>query len=243
MKKIFFLLFCLPLLLGSDTLFAQKKPNFEEGTIVFGLSMEGGEAQMGMLAGMVNMSMSFKGDKSKLDIGLMGGALGKFQIVSPGEGQNAFMMYDVPMANDRAVVRLDSVPNAEGTDGQAPAPTVNTGGLFNGADIKYVKGSKKIAGYKCKKAEMSLMGQTATIYYTDKLRPASMPQGFDKLKGFPLELELNFMGMKLNFVAKEVKKGGVETADFQKPDGYQEITMEEFMKKAQEMGKGGGIGM
>ncbi len=240
MKKILFLLFFLPLLLGSDALFAQKKPNFEEGTIVFGLNMEGGEAQMGMLAGMVNMSMSFKGDKSKLDIGLMGGALGKLQIVSPGEGQKSFMMYDVPMINDRAVVRLDSVPQAEG---QAPAPEVNAGGLFNGADIKYVKGRKKIAGYKCKKAEMSLMGQTATIYYTDKLRPASMPQGFDKLKGFPLELELNFMGMKLNFAAKEVKKGGVGAADFQKPDGYEEITLEEFMKKAQEMGKGGGIGM
>jgi GLPGLI family protein len=243
MKKIIVLLLCLPLLLGSDALFAQKKPNFDEGTIVYGLNMDGGEAQMAMIAGMVNMSMSFKGAKNKLNISLMNGALGSLQIVSPGDGKGGFMLYDVPMAQERALVRMDSsamsnMPTEEG----AKTPG-NPAELFNGADIKYVKGSKKIAGYKCKKAEMSFLGQSATIFYTEKLRPAALPQGFGNLKGFPLEIQLNLMGMQINFAAKEVKKGGVAPTEFEKPSGYEEITMEEFMKKAQEMGKGGGIGM
>ena len=130
------------------------------------------------------------------------------------------------------------VPKAQ--EGET-APT-SPGTFFEGADIKYVKGSKKIAGYKCKKAEMTFMGQSATIFYTDKLRPAAMPQGFGNLKGFPMEMQLNLLGAQITFVVKEVTKETIEEANFVKPEGYEEITLQEFLDKAKQMG-GGQIGL
>lgn len=242
MKKILCFLL-LAALTSTTVLNAQKKANFEEGTIVYGLNLEGGESQMAMIANAVNLSMSFKGKQNKLNISLMNGALGSFQLISPGDGKGGFMLYDVPMANERAMVRMDSASLAaaqkEG-NGEAAAVPSNP---FAGSEIKYLKGKKKIAGYNCKKAEMSFMGQSATIFYSDKLRPAALPQGFGNLKGFPLGIELDLMGTKIVFMAKEVTKNGVSASEFTVPSGFPEITLEEFMKKAQEMGKGGGIGM
>ena len=95
-------------------------------------------------------------------------------------------------------------------------------------EFKYVEGTKKIAGYECKKALMVVdsVGEIE-IYYTEDL-PAGANKQFEGLKGFPLEYTIDSGQFKMKMTAKTVKAETLGTDLFAIPDGYDKMTFEEF---------------
>lgn len=105
-------------------------------------------------------------------------------------------------------------------------------------EIKYVDGTKEIAGYKCKKAEMTVTDKDGNksqfeVYYTEDLPyTGGFKNGIKGLKGFPLEYTMKApdYDMTMHFTAKSVSKEKVSPDKFVVPEGYKETTREELMK-------------
>ena len=113
-------------------------------------------------------------------------------------------------------------------------------------DIKYVDGTKEIAGYTCKKAEVtatSKTGETTTadVYYTEKLPAFKGKSGIKGLKGCALEFSVSQQGIKITMTATEVKQQSVSDDTFIVPKGYKLVTQQEMMADMQK-NMGGGDG-
>lgn len=105
--------------------------------------------------------------------------------------------------------------------------------------IEYVDGEKEISGYACKKAIIKTTGEDGEeeemeVFFTEEI-PASANDKLPGLKGYPLEYSMNAQGMLMTLSAKDVSKEKVSKKLFETPEGYQSMTMEEFM---QSMGGG-----
>jgi len=98
-------------------------------------------------------------------------------------------------------------------------------------EIKLIDESKTIAGYNCKKAEITKDGETMEVYYTDEI---AVP--FDKnsqyqiegINGILMEYVVDQQGMTITFRAKEVKKAKQKPALFTVPSDFEKKTLDEF---------------
>jgi GLPGLI family protein len=106
-------------------------------------------------------------------------------------------------------------------------------------DIKYIDGTKKIAGYTCKKAQVTITVQdqtvTTTVYYTEDITiDPKVPLAFKGLKGFPLEYSVSAQGMEITFSASKVSKESIPDDTFKAHvSGYKPMTYEEIMADVQ----------
>jgi GLPGLI family protein len=100
--------------------------------------------------------------------------------------------------------------------------------------IIYSKETKTIAGYECKKAtyitkDEAGEDQELEVFYTEEI-PSEANDKLPGLKGYPLEYAINAQGMLMTLAAKSVSKEKVSKKLFQIPEGYEEMSMEDFMK-------------
>jgi GLPGLI family protein len=108
-------------------------------------------------------------------------------------------------------------------------------------NIKYLDETKTIAGYKCKKAEVTMKSkegkeEVLNVFYTDEIPTSELKTAYKGLKGFPMEYIMNQSGIKMTFAAKSVSKEPVPDSKFEIPkEGYTETTMEDFQKSMQKM--------
>jgi GLPGLI family protein len=102
--------------------------------------------------------------------------------------------------------------------------------------IKYIDGTKTIAGFNCKRAEIKLKNKDASeetidVYYTQEIPSDKMKETFEGLKGFPLEYSITQGGIKMSFSTKSISKEPVPDSKLDLPkDGYIQTTMEELKK-------------
>ncbi len=103
--------------------------------------------------------------------------------------------------------------------------------------IKYTDETKEIAGYKCKKAVITVKSkegkeEIVDVFYTEKIPASELKSAYKGLKGFPLEYSMSQSGIKMKFYAKTVSKGKVADSKFEIPkEGYKETTLEELQKE------------
>ncbi|MBL7888531.1 MAG: GLPGLI family protein [Bacteroidia bacterium] len=108
--------------------------------------------------------------------------------------------------------------------------------------IKYTDETKEVAGYKCKKAEVTLKTkdgkeETLNVYYTEEIPTTDVKSVYKGLKGFPLEYVIDQKGMKMKFTATKVNKETVPDSKFEiSKEGYTETTMEELQNAMMKMG-------
>ena len=114
--------------------------------------------------------------------------------------------------------------------------------------IEYVDETKTIAGYECKKANVTIFTQKGEefkteVWYSEKI--AYIKQGggrrggemFKGLKGVPMEYMIPQGPMKIKMLAKEVSTEAVPDSKFVlTTEGYTEMKMED-LKKQQGGGK------
>jgi len=105
--------------------------------------------------------------------------------------------------------------------------------------VKELSDTKIIAGYKCKKAEITMLDpetkkeMNSIVYYTTEL-PDTKGYGtiYKGLKGFPLEYAINTgAGMEMKVSAKSVLQEKLDAKIFAPPTDYKEITTEELQSE------------
>lgn len=98
-------------------------------------------------------------------------------------------------------------------------------------EIKFIDETKMIAGYKCKKAEITDGEDVVEIYYTDEFNvPEKINDlnGFKGVKGILMEYSVTQQGLTMTMTAKELKAGKVKGGLFVIPDDYELKTPEEL---------------
>lgn len=207
---------------------------FNEGHIVYGMTMEGNP--MAAMMGDITLSLYFLGDLTKMDMS-MGTMMSSTTVVN-NKDQKGVLLMNIPMMNQKKGAKLDKSYMEEAAEKQAnKKPT----------KVEYdTKSKKTIAGYECYKAivELDNASEPAIVYITEKLKPntAGINMQFTNLKGFPLYYEIKQEGMTVIMEAKEVSTKKPDKAEFSMaiPDGYEEVTVEDLMNG---LGGGGGGGM
>ena len=102
--------------------------------------------------------------------------------------------------------------------------------------VTLTKEKKEILGYKCKKAIITdADGNEMDYWYTEEIKTISTDSKstISKLPGLALEYSVDREGMMMSFTAKKVKTSLDEATKESKlsmeiPDGYEEMTYEEF---------------
>jgi len=100
--------------------------------------------------------------------------------------------------------------------------------------VKITDETKTIAGYKCKKAEITdENGETMEVFFTDEI---VLPESYTEnspikgINGMLMEYTTTANGMTSTMKAKEVKKGGVNASMFMITDDYTEVPWEQFIQ-------------
>ncbi|MBI4931981.1 MAG: DUF4412 domain-containing protein [Bacteroidetes bacterium] len=110
--------------------------------------------------------------------------------------------------------------------------------------------TKTIAGYSCKKAEVTVTDSKGTshatnIWFTEEISNhmnSSNENGaqFKDIKGMPLEYEVQAQnGMSMKMTATSVSKETVADSKFEIPSDYKETTMEGMQKEMMQKMQGG----
>jgi GLPGLI family protein len=210
MKRILLSLYLLVFTIG---LFAQKQ---FEGKVVYGITYEnlpaGMEAMASMLPSEIKIYIKDNMSRTEQSMGMAGNQI----VISDNKTETGTMLMD--MMGQKYFVKMDnnSTKNAK----SAAEPKYN-----------YLTETKEIAGYKCKKAEVTMEGidESFSVFYTEDIPYGSNKQ-FKGLKGFPLEYEIAANGLNMHVSAKQIANEKVPDAFFKIPDGYQEMSQEDLMK-------------
>ena len=193
-----------------------------EGKIVYELDYElpeAMEAQRAMLP--PSMDMIIGKDNVKIIQKTM---MGEQVVITDTKKDETILLMD--MAGQKTAIKIP----AEEKEKQDKSPK---------PEFKYDSKTKKVAGYKCKHAVMVMKGDDGEeietdVYYTEEI-PAQANTKLKGLKGFPLEYSVTNRGMVITMTAKNIEKIKVAKSEFDVPEGYKVMTMEEF----QEMMTGG----
>jgi len=223
MKKLFII--CL----AAIALFSFSGGEFE-GKVTYEINISGGNLPpeaMAMFAGS-EMSVSVKGAKSRSDVTM---GIQNTSTISDTKANTTVLLME--MMGKKYKIKQDPKANEKATD----------------VSVKYLDETKEIAGYKCKKAEITFKSSTGekqitTIYYTEEItnymgRDSRSTQ-FKDIKGLPLEYEVNAeQGMKMKMTAKKVSKESVPDSKFDISADYKETTMEDLQKEMMKAMQGG----
>jgi GLPGLI family protein len=198
-----------------------------EGTVTYAISFEGSglpPEALTMLNGAEAIT-HIKGDKRRTDMNM---AIQSTTAIMDTKTKQIVTLMDI--MGQKYLIRMNEA-DIKKEDEKAPETT-----------IKYLDETKMIAGYKCKKAEVTVKTkegkeEVVNVYYTDEIPSAELKTAYKGLKGFPMEYMINQGGIKMTFTAKSVSKDPVPDTKFDIPkEGYTETTMEDFQKSMQKMG-------
>lgn len=100
------------------------------------------------------------------------------------------------------------------------------------AKVEFFEETKKIAGYTCKKVEITESDNTTTAYYTTDFNypDFNWATPYKDIKGVLLEYTTTAQGITMKYTAREVKETKVKDNKFTVPVGYKELTPDEAKK-------------
>ncbi len=218
MKKLI-LLFAVTIL-TSVMSFAQM----EEGHISYDIDVSSDEEGMEMAVMMFNgstLDLYFADNKARTDMD-MGTMMSMTTIMDNGSGEILMLMGG--MMGSKAVKTTTEEMNVNEEEEEAEM------------DIQLTKEKKTIAGYKCKKAIITdAEGNELVYWYTEDIKTATTDSksAAAKLPGQALEYVVNNGGLVMSFTATKVETS-LNSSDIKSkfdmtiPDGYEEMTFEEF---------------
>lgn len=199
--------------IATFTLGAVAQKSFE-GIVHFGITYTNMTDEMKQYESMMpkEMTLKIKGDKSRME-------------------QNSAMGSTITITDDKA----KKVTILMNMMGQKIAMEQNTSDDKEDVapEINYLEGTKKIAGYTCKKAEITHpdMDEIMTVYYTEEISGTKTNAEFKGLKGFLMEYSIENQGMTMTIAATEIKQEKVSSAEFTIPADYVSMSEEEFKKQ------------
>lgn len=217
-NKIIFLLIALASVLAACDSFKSGSGKISEGKISYKIDLS--QTEMGMLQKqlfeMASLTIGFKDAfvKTEFDMGMVATS-----VIADGNTKTGLMLFSMMGNKTAAKMSAEDFSKKEKTKGKYT--------------VEYSDETKEIAGYKCKKANVKLEnGASLTMFYTEDIQPAKINTDFtyEGIKGFPLEMQIDMNGMKINMVASAVD-GNPLPADYFNmtiPEGYTETDMSSF---------------
>lgn len=208
--KLITLLSSIAIFVGST--FAQF-----EGKVVYEIDYdlpEAMESQRSMLPSTLDMLIS----KTKTKV-VQNTMMGSQIVITDQKTESSVLLMD--MMGQKMAINIPSPTKEEKANEMNPV-------------FKYDDKTKKIAGYKCKHSIMTIEDENGDtmemdVYYTEEI-PSTANSKLKGLKGFPLEYSMISQGMSMTFSAVSVSKEKYSVSEFETPEGYTEMTMEEFKK-------------
>lgn len=198
---------------------AQNKSNFE-GVVTYSISFEGSglpPEALAMFKGAETV-IYLKGDKYRTDMIM---PMQSTSSIVDNKNKNSVTLMEIMGKKFLIRMKEDEIKKEQ----DAAKETT----------IKYTNETKVIAGYNCKKAEISVKegkGAVINVYYTDEILNNDIKPVYKGLKGFPLEYSANQGGMNMKFTAKSISKTPVADSKFEIPKtGYTETTVEGLQKE------------
>lgn len=194
------------------------------------------EAALNMMKGST-MEIYFTDSKQRMVMDMMGGMM-KMTTINLVDKEETVMLMDM-MGRKIKVKGADD--EFEKMNQEAAMDSINY-------DVKYDKSKQKtIAGYPCYSATITIMQQgvemTVETYVTEKLSaPKSVIRNVKDLdmKGLPLEYTVGAQGFSMTYTATKVDTK-IDGKAFDIPEGYEEMSVEQFMQTMGSMGGGMGF--
>ena len=203
----------------------------KEGSITYVMNIEGLPPEQAAMMGDMETKVYFKDNKSLTEMNSM-------MMNSKGLTDENGSLFIMDQMGNKSFIRTSKAEldkNAEVNKDKEPK-------------IEYVDETKTIAGYECKKANVTIFTQKGEefkteVWYCEKI--AYIKQGggrrggemFKGLKGVPMEYMIPQGPMKIKMLAKEVSTEAVPDSKFVlTTEGYTEMKMED-LKKQQGGGK------
>ena len=221
MKKIFLTLALA--VLSSVGVHAQ----LSEGNVSYSMDFDTDDPEMEMAIAMMagsKLKIYFKDDNTRADVSM--GSMMDMVTITNSKSEDFLMLMDISMMGMKYAVKSTIEELEKENDNDEPK-----------LDVQLVDESKKILGYKCKKAVATDEEGNETIFwYTEEISVNKRGQNYlnEDVPGFPLEYEIMQGGMKITLVATEFeekidKKTAKELFDMSIPEGYEEKTLEDLM--------------
>lgn len=198
-----------------------------EGAVTYSITFEGNSLPpeaLAMFKGAEAVTY-IKGDKRRVDMNM---PMQSTSAIVDGKSNTVVTLMDI--MGMKYLIRMNE---ADIKKEQEKAPETK---------IKYTDETKTVAGYKCKKAEITVVSkdgreETLNVYYTEEIPTSDIKSAYKGLKGFPLEYAIIQGGMKLQFTATKVNSDKVSDSKFEIPkEGYTETTFDDFQKAMMQMG-------
>jgi GLPGLI family protein len=217
MKKLL-VLSAAALLFAGNAAFAQF-----EGTVVYTMETQGlTPEQAAMMGGSSEFTIYVKGDKSRSEM-----SMGPVNNVTITDRKEKYQVLLMDMMGNKYMIRqtLEQFNADNNTSKQT---------------VKLIDGeTKTIAGYKCKKAEVTSTDKdgkafTSVVWYTEEFKPTSSTDfsKFNGLPGYPMEFESKQGPYTIKMSVKSIVKGTVADSKFEVPkDGYKVMNSKEEMQK------------
>ena len=203
-----------------------------EGVITYDIKIDNSagtipQEEMSMFEGS-QMIISMKEGLSKVQMDL-----GPQQVTTIANKKENYMMQLFNLMGNKVAVKsnLDSLMKAGKAEADKPV-------------FKYDSETKTIAGYLCKKAEMTVTDKktgekvTSVVYYTEDIPVTEYNTSMQGIKGYPLQFEVHKSGIVMTMTAKTVDKKTLTNADFAIPAGYTQMTADQMKAMMQQMQSG-----
>lgn len=220
MKKITIFTLVLTMMIGFSAN-AKKKPTGFAGTITFKVTYEGRELSGDEEANMPNKQISYYTADKKMDKTIT--PMGYYKTVMDYATNKVTVIIEMMGQSMYATVDKDEFKK----DKEEPVITTNK-----------LDETKTIAGYKCKKAEITVKSgeneSVTIVYYTEDLKASHPDEDYKDIDGIILQTE-TVMGegddeITMVVTATEVKKGKVKSVEFLQPSGATELTKEQLLQ-------------
>lgn len=207
-----------PFIVAFFTLAAASAQSFE-GVINYKIDWQNLPAEMADYASMLpsEATGTVKGHMYKFEQQQpMGGK--QITIVDNEDGSGVMLM---DMMGKKQAVVMDAQPESE--ESNQPQP-----------EFEYMDETKKIAGYDCKKAIMTVAAGeqkiTMEIFYTEEISGNTGLSQFEGLKGFPLQYSTDMGQFTMVLTADKVEEKKVSDDAFSIPEGYEHVSVEELQR-------------
>jgi len=96
--------------------------------------------------------------------------------------------------------------------------------------IELTDETKEIAGYNCKKANITWKGNKFEIFYTDEIsiEDPNWNNPFPEIEGILLEYQYEMFEIKTRVTATKVSKEEVPDSEFEIPEGYEKVSKKDM---------------
>ncbi|MBP9187783.1 MAG: DUF4412 domain-containing protein [Bacteroidia bacterium] len=220
-KSIKFIL--ITALLGSVLFAFTTQQKLQEGVATFDITFFELSPEMKAAEAMLpkKIVVSFKNQNSRTE---MQSGMGSTVTINNDKKKEFYILMDM-MGQKTAIKQTESELKKQHEKSE-----------FKDVKVTMLKETKTIAGYLCKKADITYTheGKSEKIecYFTDQLPPtahsSSTAPGFDLITGFMMEYSMNMGGIKAKVSATKITNQKIDDSLFEIPKDYTISTLEEL---------------